>query len=87
MIILWLILTKKVLISGTRQSNNCYHWVSNNNDSCNLTKEDQTQLWHKKLGHASVSVISKVIKNGAVLGISDIGPNNKCVCGDFQLGK
>ena len=33
---------KRVLVSGCRQVDNCYHWVSNNTDVCHSIKEDQT---------------------------------------------
>ena len=46
-----------------------------------MTKEDQTKLWHKKLGHASLSTNNKAVKNGAVLGIPDIDLHNQVFCG------
>ena len=45
---------KRVLMHGCRQGDNCYHWISNNSDVCHSIREDQTWLWHKKLGHASL---------------------------------
>ncbi|TYK00987.1 gag-pol polyprotein [Cucumis melo var. makuwa] len=78
---------KRVLMIGSRQTDKCYHWVSNNNDLCHLTKKDYTRLWHKKLGHANLSVISKAIKNEVVVGIPNIDSHSKLFFDDCQLGK
>ena len=59
----------RVLRNGSRPTDNCYHWISNNSDVCHSTKEDQTWLWHRKLGHISLRSIDKTIKNEAVVGI------------------
>ncbi|KAA0046125.1 gag-pol polyprotein [Cucumis melo var. makuwa] len=59
----------RVLMRRSRQAHNCYHWISNNSDVCNSTKEDQTWLWHRKLGHISLRSIDKAIKNEAVVGV------------------
>ena len=45
------------------------------------------QLWHRKLRHASLSVISTAIKNRAILGLPDLDINNKIFCGDCQISK
>ena len=52
-----------------------------------MSKVDQTKLWHKKLGHASLSTISKVVKNEAGLGIPDIDLHNQVLYSDYQLDK
>ena len=75
---------KRVLKNGCRQADNCYHQMSNNTDLYHLTKEDQTRLWHKKLGHASLSIIGKAIKNQVV---PNIDSNIKFFCGDYKLRK
>ncbi|KAA0039042.1 gag-pol polyprotein [Cucumis melo var. makuwa] len=54
---------KRVLMSGYRKADNCYHWISNNIDVYHSIKEDQTRLWNRKLEHASLSSIVKPIKN------------------------
>ena len=63
-------------MSGCRQVDNCYHWVSNNTDVFYSIKDDQTQLWHRKLGHTSLSSIA-AIKNEAVIGIPNIDSTGK----------
>ncbi|TYK28190.1 putative gag-pol polyprotein [Cucumis melo var. makuwa] len=40
-----------------------------------ITKEDQTWLWHRKLGHISLGSIDKAIKNEAVKDGADIHSN------------
>ncbi|KAA0050644.1 Retrovirus-related Pol polyprotein from transposon TNT 1-94 [Cucumis melo var. makuwa] len=62
----------KICMSGKRQTDNCYHWNSNMSDTCQLTRSDQTWLWHKKLGHVSMRVLEKIIKNEAIVGIPNL---------------
>ncbi|KAA0055979.1 Peptidase aspartic, catalytic [Cucumis melo var. makuwa] len=52
-----------------------------------ITKEDQTWLWHRKLGHISLGSVDKAIKNEAVKGIPTIDITSKFFCGDCQIGK
>ena len=54
---------------------------------CQITKEDQTWLWHRKLGHISLGSVDKAIKNEAVKGIPTIDITSKFFCGDCQIGK
>ena len=78
---------KIIFMHGSRQADNCYHWISNNSDVCHSIKEDQTQLWHKKLGHAHLSCIDKAKKDEAVIKIPNIDLNSQFFCDDYQLGK
>ncbi|TYK25843.1 gag-pol polyprotein [Cucumis melo var. makuwa] len=77
----------RVLMSGSRQANNCYHWISNNSDMCHSTKEDQAWLQHRKLGHITLRSIDKAIKNEVVVGIPNIDIKSKFLCGDCLTGK
>ncbi|KAA0054584.1 putative mitochondrial protein [Cucumis melo var. makuwa] len=54
---------------------------------CHSTKEDQTWLWHRKLGHINLESIDRAVKNEAVIGVPKIDVNIKFVCGDCQIGK
>ncbi|KAA0051806.1 gag-pol polyprotein [Cucumis melo var. makuwa] len=49
--------------------------------------EVQTWLWHRKLGHASLRCIDKVVENKAVIGILNIDSKIKFFCGDCQVEK
>ncbi|TYK30437.1 F5J5.1 [Cucumis melo var. makuwa] len=77
----------QICMSGKRQADNCYHWNSNMSDTCELIRSDQTWLWHRKLEHASMRGLEKVIKNKAVVGIPDLDVNGNFFCGDCQIGK
>lgn len=85
------ILTNKnnvVFMKGIGQIDNCYHWVSNKcKPICNLSKKEETQLWHRKLGHVSLRTISKALKEESVQEIPTLDINSDLFCGDCQLGK
>ncbi|TYK03217.1 uncharacterized protein E5676_scaffold298G00290 [Cucumis melo var. makuwa] len=74
-------------MNGRRRADNCYQWSSSNSNMCHLTKEDQTWLWHRKLGHISLRSIDKAIRNEAVEGIPTIDINSRFFCGDCLIGK
>ncbi|XP_050937810.1 uncharacterized protein LOC127148365 [Cucumis melo] len=76
-----------MFMSSSRQADNCYHWIFNNSHIYHSTKEDQTWLWHRKLGHISLRSIDKAIKNEAMVGIPNIDINSKFFCGDCLIGK
>ncbi|KAA0059760.1 gag-pol polyprotein [Cucumis melo var. makuwa] len=61
----------KVFLSGTRLSDNCYHWDVEVN-LCNLSKVEEAGLWHKWLGHLSGTTISKVTKADAIIGLPSL---------------
>ncbi|KAA0037457.1 gag-pol polyprotein [Cucumis melo var. makuwa] len=61
---------------------NFYHWISKNSDVCRSIREDQTWLWHRKLGHASLRSIDEAVKNEVVIGIPNIYSKSKFFCGN-----
>ncbi|KAA0038999.1 envelope-like protein [Cucumis melo var. makuwa] len=77
----------QILVKGSRQADNCYHWISNNSEVCHSTKEDQTWLWHRKLGHINLKSIDRVVRNDAVIDVPNIDVNSKFVCGDCLIEK
>ena len=44
-------------------------------------------LWHRRLGHASMHTIAKLISKDLVLGMSKLNINLNHICGTCQLGK
>lgn len=53
----------KIVMLGTKLSNNCYHWDKTNQElKCNLSRLVETILWHYQLGHANMSKIYKTQK-------------------------
>lgn len=56
-------------------------------DVCNLVRNDEASLWHKRLGNVSLQSIRKTISAEVVLGIPSPSREVDGVCGDCQLGK
>lgn len=68
---------KELIMTGTWHSDNCYHWNNKlENLKCNLSKSDETMLWHKHLGHVSISKICKTLKAEDIHGVSLLKHNS-----------
>ena len=50
-------------------------------------KSDQLQLWHRRLGHASISVIEKLQKLNIVEGLPKLNTQSDAVCEACTKGK
>ncbi|KAK2359751.1 hypothetical protein QL285_085096 [Trifolium repens] len=51
------------IMKGSRSKDNCYLWQSQHKKqgiSCMITKEDETKLWHQKLGHLNLKSMRKL---------------------------
>ncbi|MCI06410.1 gag-pol polyprotein, partial [Trifolium medium] len=49
--------------NGTRTKDNCYLWVPEehtNSSTCLISKEDEVNLWHQKLGHLNLRGMKRV---------------------------
>ena len=49
-------------------------------DKCFSALHDDGWLWHRRLGHASMDLISKISKNDLVKGIPKIGFQKDKIC-------
>ena len=49
--------------------------------------DEDSWLWHRRLGHASSHLISKLIKNNLVNGLLNLNLESNLVCKAYQLGK
>ena len=76
----------KVCFSGTRLSNNCYHWDSKVNMR-NLSQSEEATLWHKWLGHISGTSIAKAVKAEAIVGLPLLSFNSRECCSNCPAGK
>ncbi|KAH9651322.1 Integrase catalytic domain-containing protein [Citrus sinensis] len=56
-------------------------------DKCFSTLHDDCWLWHRRLGHASMDLISKISKNDLVKGLPKIGFQKDKICEACQFGK
>ncbi|KAH9687354.1 Integrase catalytic domain-containing protein [Citrus sinensis] len=56
-------------------------------DNCFSTLHDDSWLWHRILGHASMDLILKISKNDLVKGLPKIGFQKDKICEACQFGK
>ena len=53
----------------------------------NEKNKESSLLWHRRLGHASMHTITKLISKDLVIGLPKLNINLDHVCGACQLGK
>ncbi|KAH9668295.1 hypothetical protein KPL70_021361 [Citrus sinensis] len=79
----------KVLFVGNR----CVNVYTINIDCASTNKKclsalhDDGWLWHRRLGHASMDLISKIVKNDLVKGLPKISFQKDRICEACQFGK
>ncbi|MCH81386.1 gag-protease polyprotein, partial [Trifolium medium] len=81
---------KEVIMKGVRSKDNCYLWVPIDFkvlSTCLMSKEDDVQLWHQKLGHLHLRGIKKIISKEAIRGLPQLSIKEDTVCGECQIGK
>ena len=54
---------------------------------CRSTIEENTKLWHRRLGHASQRQINKLYSKDLVVGLPKVGKQDGLVCEDYIKGK
>ena len=61
------------------------------NDHCLVATQakinETSWLWHRRLGHANIHLITKLIKNDLVNGIPNLSFEEDKICDACQLGK
>ncbi|XP_025679169.1 uncharacterized protein [Arachis hypogaea] len=57
------------------------------NVTCFSSMESEKWMWHKRLGHASMFQISKLVKRGLVRGLPNIKFDKDIICDACQMGK
>ncbi|XP_057719290.1 uncharacterized protein LOC130933684 [Arachis stenosperma] len=82
--------TKAVLFIAKR-SDNIYGITLDDlkvqNVTCFSSMETEKWMWHKRLGHASMFQISKLVKRGLVRGLPNIKFDKDIICDVCQMGK
>ena len=58
-----------------------------NNLKCLVVSNETCWLWHRRLGHASMYLISKLVRKNVVRGIPQIKLNKDHICDACQYGK
>ena len=82
--------TNKLVFIGHRQGNVYVVYLDNmssNNVSLMAKKEDESWLWHRRLGHASIRVISKLCQNDLVVRLPKLSFDLNKVCDACVKGK
>ena len=80
---------RKVLFVGNRDDN-VYTIDLNDcptNDKCLSVLLDNSWLWHRRLGHASMYLISNISKNSLVRGLPQLKFEKDKICDACQMGK
>ena len=57
-----------------------FHDASSFNKKCLVSLDENAFLWHKRLGHAPLSLISKLAKNDIVRGLRKLQFKNEYMC-------
>ena len=57
------------------------------NETCLSAMNDNGWLWHRRLGHAHMNLISKLFKKELVIGLPKIKFKRDRLCGACQQGK
>jgi len=65
----------------------CISSFPQNNLTCLSALNDNILLWHKRLGHASFSLLNKLVSNDLVVGLPTIKYNDGKVCDACAKGK
>ena len=52
-----------------------------------MSKDDETKLWHQKIGHLHLKGMKKVLSKEAVRGIPKLKIDEGRICGECQIGK
>ena len=79
-----------VVLSGKRYNNvykACVFSLPHNHVTCLSALEDDAMLWHKRLGHASLSLLNKLISKDLIVGLPSIKYNDDKVCDACAKGK
>jgi hypothetical protein len=77
----------KLVNTVARTSNNIYVLSEIGNEKCCLGKEDESWIWHRRMGHMHFDNLVKVSKREAVREIPQITKPTNTLCKHCQQGK
>jgi hypothetical protein len=77
----------KLIATAARTSSNIYVLSEIGNEKCFLGKEDESWLWHRRMGHIHFDNLVKVSKREAVREIPQITKPTNTLCKHCQQGK
>jgi hypothetical protein len=76
-----------LIATATRTSSNIYVLSEIGNEQCCLGKEDESWLWHRRMGHIQFYNLFKVNKREAVREMPQITKPTNSLCKHCQQGK
>jgi len=82
--------TSDVVLRGNQHKNvykACVLSLPRNYLTCLSVLDDDAMLWHKRLGHASLSLLNKLVSKDLVVGLPSIKFNDDKVCNACARGK
>ena len=79
--------TNRLVATTARTPNNIYILNDIGKESCCLGKEDESWLWHKRMGHINFNNLVKVSKKESVREMPEITKPVNIVCKQCQHGK
>ena len=82
--------TGDIVLRGKRHKNVynvCISSLPQNILTCLSALDDDAILWHKRLGHASLSLLNKLVSKDLVVGLPTIKYNDGKVCNACAKGK
>jgi hypothetical protein len=77
----------KLIATSTRTSRNIYVLSETGIEKCCLGKEDESWLWHKRMGHIHFYNLAKVSEREAVREIPQITKPTNTLCKHCQQGR
>ena len=77
----------KLVATAARTSSNIYVLSEIGNEKCCLGKEDESWLWHRRMGHMNFYNLVKVRKREAVKEMPHITKPTNTLCKHCQQGK
>jgi transposase InsO family protein len=77
----------KLVATATRTSSNIYVLSKIGNEKCCLGKEDESWLWHRRMGHMHFDNLVKVSKREVVREMPQIMKPTNTLCKHCQQGK
>ena len=77
----------EIKLKGLRKNNIYTIDLSISSIKCLLTQQEETQLWHRRLGHTHTRLISKMSQNGLVRGLPKLKFIENSICDACQKRK
>jgi hypothetical protein len=77
----------KLIATAARTSSNIYVLSEIGNENCFLGEEDESWIWHRRMGHIHFDNLVKVSKKEAVREMLQITKPSNTLCKHCQQGK